>query len=76
MRTFAAAGLLSVTVAMMGAGAASATEGPQGFELEGSYFDHRAKGRFLNVGGEGGVTWAAKDERHRGAELEIESGRD
>ncbi|MGP2442989.1 hypothetical protein [Streptomyces sp. JW3] len=76
MRTFVAAGLLSLTAAMMGAGTATASEGPHGFELEAGYFDHKAAGQFMNVGGENGVTWAGKTERHRGAELEIESGRD
>ncbi|GAA4798732.1 hypothetical protein [Streptomyces ziwulingensis] len=74
MRTFVAAGLLALSAAAMGAGTASASDNPQGFELESGFFEHRARGEFMNVGGENGVTWAAKAEQHRGGGLEIESG--
>ncbi|WP_320781816.1 hypothetical protein [Streptomyces sp. CRN 30] len=73
-RMFAAAGLLAVTAALMGAGAAVAADGPQRFELEGGYFDHRSDARLGEVYGlNNGIAWGSKREQHQGAELEIES---
>ncbi|MER6703931.1 hypothetical protein [Streptomyces fumanus] len=74
MRTFAAAGLLSLATAVIGAGPACAADAPFGFELEGGYFSHQSGAEYMNVGGEDGLTWAGKVENHQGGELEVESG--
>ncbi|MFV0132129.1 hypothetical protein ACLGIH_02475 [Streptomyces sp. HMX87] len=74
MRTFLAAGLLSVAAAVMGAGTASAADGPKPVEVESGSFDHKAGQKFMNVGGKNGITYAADFERHSGAGFELESG--
>ncbi|PZT71257.1 hypothetical protein DN402_04010 [Streptomyces sp. SW4] len=74
MRTFVAAGLLSVAVAVAGAGTASAADGPQSVEVEGGWFAHKSAAQFMNVGGENGVTWAGEAEAHSGGGLEVEAG--